>query len=137
MTALRWTPALVADLERCIAAGLPYKEIGDLFGVSPSAIAAQASARGFNRKYPRDRHGRLQYQAVPLDAPRKARHTTDDRYRGIDDRDLPKRRRCLVCGDNFPSAHAGNRICPNCSPRVAEIYDPIQVRTATGGKVYG
>lgn len=135
MTALRWTPALVADLERCIAAGLPYKEIGDLFAVSPSAIAAQASARGFNRKYPRDRHGRLQYQAVPLDAPRKALRVVD--HPGLDDRDLPKRRRCLACGGHFPSAHAGNRICPTCSPEINKIFDPATVHAATGGKVYG
>jgi hypothetical protein len=31
--------------------------------------------------------------------------------------DDPKHRRCLKCGDDFPSEWAGQRVCPRCKKR--------------------
>lgn len=135
MTALRWTPDLLADLERCIAAGLPYRQIANLFAVSPSAIAAQASARGYNKIYPRDQHGRLLYEPSPLGPVPVARREPDRPC--VSTRDLPGRRKCLCCGAVFASQHAGNRICPTCAPTVNEIYDPTPAHVETRGRVYG
>jgi hypothetical protein len=36
----------------------------------------------------------------------------------------PKPRRCLCCGKTFPSAHAGNRLCPECRKRRSAIGLP-------------
>jgi hypothetical protein len=33
------------------------------------------------------------------------------------DADAPRYRRCLKCGDDFPSEWAGQRVCPRCKKR--------------------
>ena len=35
-----------------------------------------------------------------------------------DPRRLPALRRCLGCGQMFPSRHAGNRICERCADKM-------------------
>lgn len=33
--------------------------------------------------------------------------------------DMAKMRKCLTCGNDFPSKHIGNRMCPACVERTA------------------
>ncbi|SBW11982.1 hypothetical protein KL86APRO_20384 [uncultured Alphaproteobacteria bacterium] len=70
-TRVSWTPALVDQLERLIAAGLSYKTVAEKLGidVDPGAVAAQVSLRKLNKKYPRSRRGALLFEPYPLDAP--------------------------------------------------------------------
>ena len=44
---------------------------------------------------------------------------------------LPAMRRCLCCGRQFKSAHAGNRICGNCTERSRESGLPASIQQAS------
>lgn len=66
-----WSPDRVERLERLLAAALPYKEVAERMGggLTASAIAAQASLRKLNKKYPRSRNGLPLFEPYPLNAP--------------------------------------------------------------------
>lgn len=40
-----------------------------------------------------------------------------------DGRDAARARRCLRCGEDFPSAHAGNRLCEGCKREIRAVDD--------------
>lgn len=75
------------------ADGKSYKEIGDMFDVTPKAVV--------------DYFARVRLHA-PIEAIDAA-----TRY-------IPAKRRCLKCREWFDSEWAGNQICPNCVGRGLE-----------------
>ena len=42
-----------------------------------------------------------------------------------DGRAAARARRCLRCGENFPSAHAGNRLCEPCAREIRTVDDGV------------
>lgn len=61
---------------------------------------------------------RLQAQGVTI-APDRARLLVRDGGRGE-----RKPRRCLCCNKDFPSAHAGNRLCNGCRTKSISPFAP-------------
>lgn len=55
------------------------------------------------------------------DIPPKPTRGRGVRYALRDDDPRVKVRRCLMCGANFWSAHAGNRRCVSCSEKAALV----------------
>ncbi len=133
-----WTPELLDELERLMAAGLPYKEIAERLGgeVTASSAAAQASLRGLNKKYPRAHGGAPLFEPYPLDAPwpptkgtiGASAHVKADHGKPKPDRDTRAQRKCLKCGKLFSSESAGNRICKGCTPAVNAAYEPASAK---------
>lgn len=136
-----WSPEMIQELERLVAAGLPYKEIAARLGgkVTTATAHAQAHARGITEKYPRIPGGKLLYTPYPLDAPwpPPADVVVDTSPRGEDgdrkaksDRDERAQRTCLKCGKLFNSESAGNRICKTCTPAVNAAYEPPSAKVS-------
>ncbi|MGE4526807.1 MAG: hypothetical protein AB7D00_00445 [Rhodospirillaceae bacterium] len=84
---LIWTPENLAELERHLAAGLSYGEIGAEFGKSAGAIAQQARKHGWHKAYPRNRRSTLLFDPVsePPKSAAPAAAETDERSRMIAD----------------------------------------------------
>lgn len=61
------------------------------------------------------------------DAPAAAAPTASPRRLNIKEGGFGERkpRKCLCCGNTFPSAHAGNRLCSRCR---GQSFSPFEIR---------